>query len=77
MMMLTRGGWSNYFSNKITSDGSEFHIYVILFINWYIDRALNLRRDFLTIDYFDNLDNKILNKYKQIIKKIRDIYFYL
>jgi hypothetical protein len=35
---------------------------------------LNLRRDQLTMSYFDNFDNGPLNKYKKILKIEKKIY---
>jgi hypothetical protein len=39
-----------------------------------------MRRDQLTMAYFDNLDNGSLKKYKKVLKnkkKIIDVFFYL
>jgi hypothetical protein len=41
---------------------------------------INKRRDWLTMGYFDNLDNGYLNKYKinfKNEKKFIDVFFYL
>jgi hypothetical protein len=45
----------------------------------YLLEIWNKRRDRLTMDYFDNLDNEYLNKYKKkfkMKKKIIDVFFY-
>jgi hypothetical protein len=39
---------------------------------------INKRRDWLTIGYFDKLDNEPLNKYKiNLKKKFIDVLFYI
>jgi hypothetical protein len=50
----------------------------VLELKWVsIFSEIFLRRDRLTMGYFDNFDNEPLNKYKKIINlKIIDVFFY-